>query len=118
MCTCKSGLLGLPLILHEVLKKSFPFHDCPAPNAFVMGCIGEQKVVEEEELIALNPRQKLTVPLVEKEVLSDNSCRFRFALPTEEHKLGLPVGKVRLATYRCAFANTENDTEKREREKD
>lgn len=51
-------------------------------------------MVEEEALIALNPRQKLSVPLAEKEVLSDNSRRFRFTLPTEEHKLGLPVGKV------------------------
>lgn len=51
------------------------------------------KLVEEEDLITLNPRQKLSLPLAEKEVLSDNSRRLRFTLPTEEHKLGLPVGK-------------------------
>lgn len=54
----------------------------------------EQKIVEEEELIALNPRQKIALPLTEKEVLSDKSRRFRFGLPTKDHKLGLPVGKV------------------------
>jgi len=53
----------------------------------------EQKVVEEEKLIALNTRQKLAVPLIEKEVLSHDSRRFRFELPTKDHKLGLPIGK-------------------------
>ncbi|CAN0178430.1 unnamed protein product, partial [Phaeothamnion confervicola] len=33
------------------------------------------------------------LPLAEKEVLTHNSRRFRFALPTPEHVLGLPVGK-------------------------
>ncbi|CAM9533725.1 unnamed protein product [Scytosiphon promiscuus] len=51
------------------------------------------KVVDEEELIALNTRQKLAVPLIEKEVLSHDSRRFRFELPSQNHKLGLPVGK-------------------------
>lgn len=53
----------------------------------------KQKVVEEEKLIALNTRQKLAVPLLEKEVLSHDSRRFRFELPTKDHKLGLPIGK-------------------------
>lgn len=43
--------------------------------------------------VALNTRQKLAVPLIEKEVLSKDSRRFRFGLPTKDHKLGLPVGK-------------------------
>lgn len=54
----------------------------------------EQKVINEEELVALNTRQKLAVPLTEKIVLSSDSRRFRFGLPTAQHKLGLPIGKV------------------------
>lgn len=50
-------------------------------------------MVEEEQLVALNTRQKLAVPLIEKEVLSHDSRRFRFELPTKDHKLGLPIGK-------------------------
>lgn len=102
VCIRTSGLLGCPpsprpVIPHKVLTFIFASMIVPRRMRLCWLPIGEQKVVEEEELIALNPRQKLAVPLVEKEVLSDNSCRFRFALPTEEHKLGLPVGKVRPA---------------------
>lgn len=59
----------------------------------------KQKVVEEEELVALNPRQKVALPLEEKESLSDSSRRFRFSLPSKQHKLGLPVGKVRTSSH-------------------
>jgi cytochrome-b5 reductase len=33
------------------------------------------------------------LPLIEKEMLSHDTRRFRFALPTEKHVLGLPVGQ-------------------------
>lgn len=58
---------------------------CVSPN--------KQKVIQEEVEVALNTRQKLAVPLIEKEVLSPDSRRFRFALPSKSHKLGLPIGK-------------------------
>lgn len=50
--------------------------------------------------MALNTRQKLAVPLIEKEVLSHDSRRFRFELPTKDHKLGLPIGKHFFASGR------------------
>lgn len=51
-------------------------------------------MVEETKLpVALNARKKLQVPLIEKETLSPNVRRFRFGLPSENHVLGLPVGK-------------------------
>ena len=53
----------------------------------------EQKIIQEEVEVALNTRQKLAVPLIEKEVLSSDSRRFRFGLPSKNHKLGLPIGK-------------------------
>ncbi|EDQ87379.1 uncharacterized protein MONBRDRAFT_33466 [Monosiga brevicollis MX1] len=43
--------------------------------------------------IALNPDQKIPFALIEKEVLSHDTTRFRFALQSPEHVLGLPVGK-------------------------
>jgi nitrate reductase (NAD(P)H) len=46
-----------------------------------------------EELIALNPKKRINFALAEKEELSHNVCRFRFALQSPQHKFGLPVGK-------------------------
>eukprot|EP00182_Erythrolobus_australicus_P000417 CAMPEP_0185833810 /NCGR_PEP_ID=MMETSP1353-20130828/3516_1 /TAXON_ID=1077150 /ORGANISM="Erythrolobus australicus, Strain CCMP3124" /LENGTH=888 /DNA_ID=CAMNT_0028532139 /DNA_START=67 /DNA_END=2733 /DNA_ORIENTATION=+ len=49
-------------------------------------------VEEAEVLIALNPRQKIACPLIEREELTYNTRRLKFALPTKDHILGLPVG--------------------------
>jgi len=46
-----------------------------------------------EELIALNPKKRINFALAEKEELSHNVRRFRFALQTPQHRFGLPVGK-------------------------
>lgn len=43
--------------------------------------------------VALNPKKRLKFRLMEKHELSHNVRRFRFALPTPQHKFGLPVGK-------------------------
>ncbi|XP_033126271.1 NADH-cytochrome b5 reductase 3-like [Anneissia japonica] len=40
-----------------------------------------------------NPDLKYTLPLADKEVVSPDTRRFRFALPSAEHILGLPVGQ-------------------------
>ena len=50
---------------------------------------------ETEQLApaALNPKKKLSVKLIEREELTANTRRLRFALPTPKHRLGLPVGK-------------------------
>lgn len=45
------------------------------------------------DLITLNPRQKVTLKLASREELTHNTRRLRFALPTSEHRLGLPCGK-------------------------
>eukprot|EP01065_Artemidia_motanka_P020536 TRINITY_DN2458_c0_g1_i1.p2 TRINITY_DN2458_c0_g1~~TRINITY_DN2458_c0_g1_i1.p2 ORF type:complete len:465 (+),score=206.00 TRINITY_DN2458_c0_g1_i1:60-1397(+) len=44
-------------------------------------------------LVTLNPQAPVDLRLVEKESLSRNVRRFRFALPTPQHQLGLPIGK-------------------------
>ena len=43
--------------------------------------------------VALNPKKKLSFKLAEKHILSHNVRRYRFALPSAQHKFGLPVGK-------------------------
>jgi nitrate reductase (NAD(P)H) len=47
----------------------------------------------ETDPVALNPKKKISVALVEREELTYNTRRLRFALPTPQHRLGLPVGK-------------------------
>lgn len=46
-----------------------------------------------DTMVALNPKKKIKLPLIERIVLSRNSRIFRFALPSPERRLGLPVGK-------------------------
>jgi nitrate reductase (NAD(P)H) len=46
----------------------------------------------EKKLIALDPKKRIKVALVKKEILSHDTRRFRFALETDKHTLGLPVG--------------------------
>lgn len=58
----------------------------PKPIKAVSKCDGESP-------IALNPRQKIPFKLMEKVKLSHDTRLFRFALQSEDHKLGLPVGK-------------------------
>nr|ACF22999.1 nitrate reductase [Chlorella vulgaris] len=43
--------------------------------------------------VALNPKKRIPFVLVEKEALSHNVRRFRFALQSPQHRFGLPVGK-------------------------
>lgn len=43
--------------------------------------------------VALDPEERVPMKLVEKEVVTHDTRRFRFALPTPAHVLGLPVGK-------------------------
>ena len=41
----------------------------------------------------VNPSTKYSLPLIDKKVLSHDTRRFRFALPSKDHILGLPVGQ-------------------------
>ncbi|XP_057727310.1 inducible nitrate reductase [NADH] 2 [Arachis stenosperma] len=43
--------------------------------------------------VALNPREKIPCKLVSKKSISNDVRLFRFALPSEDQLLGLPVGK-------------------------
>jgi len=52
-----------------------------------------KKFFQEKLLIALDPKQKIPFELVEREDISHDTRRFRFALQTSKHILGLPIGK-------------------------
>ncbi|XP_017843409.2 NADH-cytochrome b5 reductase 3 isoform X2 [Drosophila busckii] len=41
----------------------------------------------------VDPNDKYQLPLIEKEILSHDTRRFRFGLPSKQHVLGLPVGQ-------------------------
>ncbi|XP_049837035.1 NADH-cytochrome b5 reductase 2 isoform X1 [Schistocerca gregaria] len=48
----------------------------------------------KEPLITLkDPTVKYALPLIEKKVISHDTRKFRFGLPSEQHILGLPIGQ-------------------------
>eukprot|EP00128_Syssomonas_multiformis_P013297 Colp12_sorted_trinity150504_noHs@29943 len=46
----------------------------------------------KKKLVALDPNKKIQFKLIEREEISHDTRRFRFALQTPEHILGLPIG--------------------------
>lgn len=57
-----------------------------------------------DSLITLNPREKVTLTLTERIEVSHDTRIFRFALPSPDHKLGLPCGK-----HLLVYANVNGD---------
>mmetsp|Transcript_11234 Transcript_11234/g.24174 ORF Transcript_11234/g.24174 Transcript_11234/m.24174 type:complete len:898 (+) Transcript_11234:158-2851(+) len=47
---------------------------------------------DADVLIALNPREKISCNLLEREQLTRDTLRLKFALPSKDHILGLPAG--------------------------
>lgn len=45
------------------------------------------------KITLVNPSEKYKLRLIDKEIVSRDTRKFRFALPSPEHVLGLPVGK-------------------------
>lgn len=50
-------------------------------------------VVSTAKKIALDPKRKIAFKMIEKHIVSHDTRRFRFALQSPDHILGLPVGK-------------------------
>ncbi|RWS15415.1 NADH-cytochrome b5 reductase 3-like isoform X2 [Dinothrombium tinctorium] len=48
---------------------------------------------KKAKVLLEDPNRKYEVPLIEKEVISHDTRRFRFALPSNEHELGLNLGQ-------------------------
>ncbi|KAK1264033.1 Nitrate reductase [NADH] 1 [Acorus gramineus] len=66
-----------------------------SPNNSVHGADTHLAPIKEttSASVALKPREKVPVTLVDKRVISHDVRLFRFALPSEDQVLGLPVGK-------------------------
>lgn len=74
--------------------------DSSSPNSTVHGASNMSHLTPIKEVIptplknvALIPREKIPCKLVSKISISHDVRRFRFALPSEDQVLGLPVGK-------------------------
>ncbi|GLT84994.1 hypothetical protein SLE2022_031970 [Rubroshorea leprosula] len=73
--------------------------DSSSPNHSVHGASNNAHLAPIKEVIAptrpvaLVPREKIPCKLIAKRSLSHDSRLFRFALPSEDQVLGLPVGK-------------------------
>jgi cytochrome-b5 reductase len=44
-------------------------------------------------ILLVDPLVKYSLPLIEKDIISHDTRRFRFELPTPNHVLGLPIGQ-------------------------
>lgn len=44
-------------------------------------------------ILLVQPLVKYSLPLIQKDIISHDTRKFRFALPTSEHVLGLPIGQ-------------------------
>ena len=75
---CAAVLVGVAALLFFVRRKS-PSRGPPSPRP-VRGPV------------ALNPKEKIPFKLISKQNVSHDTRRFRFALQSAEHVLGLPVG--------------------------
>mmetsp|Transcript_16545 Transcript_16545/g.21890 ORF Transcript_16545/g.21890 Transcript_16545/m.21890 type:complete len:969 (-) Transcript_16545:142-3048(-) len=71
--------------IDEVVQRVLPLHDdiVEAPSSELV----------ESNPIALDRKKKNAFALLEKVQVSHNTIKLRFALPTDDHILGLPVGK-------------------------
>ena len=47
----------------------------------------------KKKILLEDPVLKYTLPLIKKDIISHDTRRFRFGLPTPEHVLGLPIGQ-------------------------
>lgn len=48
---------------------------------------------KKKKILLEDPVVKYSLPLIKKDVISHDTRRFRFGLPSEEHILGLPIGQ-------------------------
>lgn len=48
---------------------------------------------KKSPVLLVDPVVKYSLPLIEKEIISHDTRKFRFGLPTPDHVLGLPIGQ-------------------------
>lgn len=62
-----------------------------AVKLYISRVEGQKK--KKNPVLLVDPVVKYPVPLIQKDIISHDTRRFRFALPSPEHVLGLPVGQ-------------------------
>ncbi|KAI5435943.1 nitrate reductase [NADH] [Lathyrus oleraceus] len=67
--------------------------DSSSPNNSMHGNSEFTHLAPIKEIMALNPREKIPCKLISKTSISHDVRLFRFALPSDDQLLGLPVGK-------------------------
>ncbi|XP_051124637.1 nitrate reductase [NADH]-like [Andrographis paniculata] len=82
----------------ELITTGYASADDSSPNNSVHGAtsllhLAPIKEAAPARMVALVPRQKIPCKLVDKISISHDVRIFRFALPSEDQVLGLPVGK-------------------------
>lgn len=48
---------------------------------------------KKAKILLEDPVVKYSLPLIKKEIISHDTRKFRFGLPSDEHVLGLPIGQ-------------------------
>lgn len=52
-----------------------------------------EKKKKSAPILLVDPVVKYSLPLIQKDIISHDTRRFRFGLPTPKHVLGLPIGQ-------------------------
>lgn len=52
-----------------------------------------EKKKKSAPILLVDPVVKYSLPLIQKDIISHDTRRFRFGLPTSNHVLGLPIGQ-------------------------
>lgn len=72
--------VGLALVIYKTFSGSSP-RPGPPPEVPLKGPV------------ALDPEKKIPFKLISKQIITHDTRKFRFALQSDKHVLGLPVGK-------------------------
>ncbi|XP_049822709.1 NADH-cytochrome b5 reductase 3 isoform X2 [Aethina tumida] len=81
-----SGVLPVVLGVGVVIASAVIYH-------FYFSKPSKSSKGKGKKVLLEDPQVKYKIPLIEKEIISHDTRRFRFALPTSEHVLGLPTGQ-------------------------
>ncbi|XP_059620373.1 NADH-cytochrome b5 reductase 3 isoform X2 [Phlebotomus argentipes] len=86
-CDCLPVIVGITAVISGIIIYKFWFKSSgQSATKSKSGKPAKLKTL-------LDPNEKYLLPLIEKEVISHDTRRFRFGLPSKQHVLGLPVGQ-------------------------
>lgn len=77
------------ILIYQYLNKK----KSQGPPSDSNGSVPQSKTSTKVLKTLVDANEKYMLPLIEKQEISHDTCRFRFGLPTKDHVLGLPVGQ-------------------------